>query len=1779
MSLQVHLLAGIENLKCTITEPADTVGKKFNSGVSVKLNASWAGVATPPFSASFFSSSGAASNALGTTVTSGNSADFVTTGSSLGAGQKGFKVEVYETSIPNATMLSAASDKNIEIDLIPPAITVSLDNGSVFSPGTGFNVVKFTVRSSKNVQGVPDVTISPEIAGASPAPDGTPTETTFRYTLQLPTNVVAGAYSIRAVCKDTTLPLDTANSGSGQTGFTVKSDGPQPPTVTVSEPVSPIQQKNFVVKGKITNGMVKLSLHEGATKISDAVINGLDWTATVASTTEGEHRYTARGADALGNVSPDSAEIIVKVDITPPARGVLVQPQSPTSSAKINISGTSAVDALNNGVNSPPVKVGLYAMDGTEIGSVSANLDGSFTFLNVNLSDGDNLFYVVTEDSANGPPGNRSTPSVPIRVFRDNSGSTVATVLIGSSQLASQPIPLSADTWLTAGNYGVKIDFTKDMDASSKTAISYTPLNGTEQVSNNGSWIASRSFSGIITIPGGQSAVYDGLAPELKISAAKDIAGNVMAPHTIPTPFNIDTNPPVTVMDSMDTLFVASGATSVTIKGSSSDAGSGVGYVEIAWQLYSGGTISSQSVPIFNGANASWTATWDVSTLPAGYYKLWAIAADRSKPNPNREAMIPTGFRLVAVDRDAPLVTRVSIDDLIKDINDMYTGTTVPVIASSVTKLTAVFSDTSGWGIDFSRTVFTLVHQGSSTNIAGNYANNGTDTMFFTFPQLSQAGTYTVSVNPFDKAGNSMPLVATRTFVIDNGGPVGVNFEPVAGIYANNTNPAIATDQVWAFIDDREADYSSSTIEVVYNGNTTGLQLKSASTTALVWDFTGDSATHTSDQSIDGRYNITVVPWDIFGNRGNAVNSHFFLDTRAPVVTQADPASSSWNGLSMRTIKAGVSDAPKDHVTYGGAAVAKDASWQNSNGSGINQSSASFSANVEFLSKTLPGGFSSANMMEITMPAIAVADTNPPGWGTITANIKLDDNVNSLRANTASYTWNLFMDYMRPVMTFSKPLSSGKYCKNSINIGGSASDRGAATSNLYVQKVEVSKDQTTYNAADFAMGKIGSWTYKMDISEMTDGAHKFYGRAYDRGNNMSNPDNAYADAGVETVVTFTVDRTPPAPPTPIIPLSDSITNNRGQRFKWNKVTDGDQYLFQVADDASFNNVINNLIQSGDASYTGLLGQVTYLPEASFSVPKDGTFYWRVASVELCNDGYNISSFSTTMRFTVDTVKPKILEVQPTPSTGNKITTGMVTFTVRFSEAMDTTILPTVSITSAGGQLMLIETVTFKDNTWTGTTVIPKDTSALYDGLAVIQVTNAKDLATNQMENDSTNTVVINTGPAFETKLFSNPAHEYEIMIVTRSSEALQAPPTCSVTQGGEKVPVVMNFLKEKFYTGGYRIDPEHSGKAYIDISGSDLYGMTGKGSVEFNVAGVDLETSIRWISEDAASELLIGSGTFRNKASIYMLPKTGSDAVNPLASKKASVKRASAVKDLSELSKEELVELKALEELGPSSVKVSRKMRFTTNYEIPAEMNIDPKRVGIYRYSSNGWTYCKSEMKGNKVSAELDGLGKLSLMADLKAPVMASIFPSQGERLEDADFTIEGKISDKGAGLLLESVKISIDGNQVSDVTVEEDGTFRYAPRKTLPKGDHVLEITASDKAGNQIVTSITFVAPGPFAIEDLKAYPNPARGDAMWFAYNFGQRAEEIKLKIYDVAGHEVTSFETFDFNALSTGKLKWDLRNDDGKRVANGVYLYKIEAIKNGQKIKSRGKLAVLR
>jgi hypothetical protein len=1257
-----------------------------------------------------------------------------------------------------------------------------------------------------------------------------------------------------------------------------------------------------------------------------------------------------------------------------------------------------------------------------------------------------------------------------------------------------------------------------------------------------------------------------------------DRAGNEVFsdPFDVEKIGEIDTIPPVSSFDSMADIYVGSTTTWIPLSGQVSDNNSNISYINLVWQSFSGGDVASKSIPFMAASPSPWEYQWNPSSLLPDKYKLWVVAADQATPSANLEDYLTKAYRTVYVDRENPTVTSILYGN-----NIPIPDSTIDTISFSVSKLIANPTDTGVAGIDEDKSEFTLTDP-SGVNIAGSKYFVG-NRIEFLFPELTALGTYTVTVKPVDKAGNIGDL-ATRSFVIDREAPKDVTFYPGDHSIANETHVALTMDQVWATINDAQADHQTSTIEVRYNGNVFGEQVVGASTTALVWDIGGPTQTLPRDQSGDGRYDITVVPRDVLGNIGSAVRSYFNYDCVPPVITAFDPqvnladSNATWFGLDQNEISITVSDAPKDIIQYkdnmnngqpamgfdfSTVQIPGDPNWYNSQGSGINTTNSSFTIDVAGVlsgpANVLGNKFVQARPNVPADPSAGVVDVM------VRLNIQDRANDGQVVPNNSMASYTLKFDYLAPgTPSITKPSgSNNKYCKNTLTISGTASDQGSSDE-VKVTGIEWSENGSAFQALAVSglPAKTASFSATMDITDRTDGTYNIDIRAVDQGKNYSN----------STQATFVVDRTPPKAPEMVVPLPDVVTNKRGQLFKWATTTDADHYLFQVADDPSFNNILNKQSNPG---YTDLVGQVTVMTENSFSVPKDGEYYWRVAAIETCVDGYNISSFSTTRKFTVDTVKPLIVEVQPAPSSGNKITTGMVTFTVRFSELVDTTIPPSVRITSNGGQVMNVEMVSYREDTWIGTTVIPKNNSALYDGNAIISIDGARDIAGNAMAADSTNSVVINTGPAFTTKIFSNPANEFEIMVVTKASEALQSPPTCTIQQNSVRTPVIMNFLKERYYAGSYKIDVESPGKAYIDLSGTDLHGMVGYDSVQFTVAELSASARLNLTSAMGNATLKAAEGSAFVSSPIYVLDREYLDS--PFTNEiRGSVMPGSVQ---SARNGSELVPVMALEEVGPANLRLKKCLLYTAKVK-GLKASVPAEKVGLYRLDANGfWVYQGGELKNDEISAQLTGMGRLALMADMTAPSVREQSPQNMDELEDPTPEITGQLVDFGSGIKKDSFKLFIDDVEVPGVSLASDGTFKYKPRLPMKKGRHEIKVVATDLVGNEMRSSFWVTTLGAFSVEEFMPYPNPATGNSMHFSYDFNQTAERVRLKIYDVAGHLVADYDTFDFASANRGRFRWDMRNNNGRTVANGVYFYKLEITKSGKTFKKRGKFAVMR
>jgi len=102
-----------------------------------------------------------------------------------------------------------------------------------------------------------------------------------------------------------------------------------------------------------------------------------------------------------------------------------------------------------------------------------------------------------------------------------------------------------------------------------------------------------------------------------------------------------------------------------------------------------------------------------------------------------------------------------------------------------------------------------------------------------------------------------------------------------------------------------------------------------------------------------------------------------------------------------------------------------------------------------------------------------------------------------------------------------------------------------------------------------------------------------------------------------------------------------------------------------------------------------------------------------------------------------------------------------------------------------------------------------------------------------------------------------------------------------------------------------------------------------------------------------------------------------------------------------------------------------------------------------------------------------------------------------------------------------------------------------------------------TDNSGNYQIGLPTSIAANnnniPADFKLAQNYPNPFSSSTA-IPYNVNKHAD-IKVTIYDILGREVRQFR-IGLQTVGVHKIVWDGRNSLGQKVANGIYLYKLQA-----------------
>lgn len=260
---------------------------------------------------------------------------------------------------------------------------------------------------------------------------------------------------------------------------------------------------------------------------------------------------------------------------------------------------------------------------------------------------------------------------------------------------------------------------------------------------------------------------------------------------------------------------------------------------------------------------------------------------------------------------------------------------------------------------------------------------------------------------------------------------------------------------------------------------------------------------------------------------------------------------------------------------------------------------------------------------------------------------------------------------------------------------------------------------------------------------------------------------------------------------------------------------------------------------------------------------------------------------------------------------------------------------------------------------------------------------------------------------------------------------------------------------------------------------------------------------------------------------------------------------------------------------------------FSGPYDIiTAEKNIARLSLTSFNGGDENAGLCRVNSSGRPVSwqqtAKIDGVltaaidepGRYYLFSDTVAPVVKSIrVVNRGQR--SPELMVEA--SDDLSGIDNGSLKVSVD-----DKFLDLGNGFEFSvfvPLEDVKEGPHRFAVELADRSGNRSSLSVMAAVSQPPFLQQTSVYPNPCRNRAR-VSLQFAGKPDfgESSVSFYDASGHRLVTLplsgdSSFCLNA------DWDLRDSGGRRVANGVYFFRVKAIADGTVFRSTGKIAVLK
>jgi len=225
----------------------------------------------------------------------------------------------------------------------------------------------------------------------------------------------------------------------------------------------------------------------------------------------------------------------------------------------------------------------------------------------------------------------------------------------------------------------------------------------------------------------------------------------------------------------------------------------------------------------------------------------------------------------------------------------------------------------------------------------------------------------------------------------------------------------------------------------------------------------------------------------------------------------------------------------------------------------------------------------------------------------------------------------------------------------------------------------------------------------------------------------------------------------------------------------------------------------------------------------------------------------------------------------------------------------------------------------------------------------------------------------------------------------------------------------------------------------------------------------------------------------------------------------------------------------------------------------------------LFRQVDGKWVFASRTVSDSQLRAVVDRAGLFALLRDEKAPRANLLTKVDADKpLTASRPTFEWAVAEDGAGLDLPGCKARLNGVEMPVTYDATTGKVLFVPENGLISGQYRLALEVRDLAGNvNVLPEIRFNLDPALQIFEITQYPNPASRRATIRISTNRQDidASHIDVSIYDINGDRVASGRSLFVNSTNFGQngrvvhdVQWDLVNDNGRRVANGIYFAKI-------------------